>query len=53
MGELEKVLETALINSTKSKTKFYSPFFKTFERQLILWIGSFSENKVGYEVLLC
>lgn len=37
----------------KNSTKYYAPFFKTLERQLILWIGSFSYTKIGYESLLC
>lgn len=29
MGELEKILESALLNFTKTNIKYYSPFFKT------------------------
>jgi len=53
MGEVEKLLETTLIGCSKFRNHFYQPFFKNLERQLLLWIGLFSENKVGYEVLLC
>ena len=53
MGELEKILESALQNFGKSSTKYYAPFFKTLERQLILWIGSFTHTKIGYETLIC
>lgn len=53
MGELEKILESALQNFSKSSIKYYAPFFKTLERQLILWIGSFTHTKIGYETLIC
>ena len=53
IGELEKSLEMALEKARKSPIKCHLPFFKTLERQLLMWIGSFSSTKVGYETLLC
>ena len=52
MGELEKTLESALFESSKNLSLYNPLFLKTFERQLIVWIGSFTLTKVGYEEII-
>jgi hypothetical protein len=53
MGELERALKDSLQKSSQNKSKYYNNFFKTLERELVLWIGSFSHTKIGYESLIC
>lgn len=48
IDEIYKLLGDVLVDSFKSRQKYYPAYFKTFERELLHWIGCFTETKNGF-----